>query len=197
MRPVIYILLLLGGCFTPLSNAQGVKFFRYLDDHGRIVINDSIPPHQVSKGYEVLDSYGQIVEVVAGQGSQDERQQRRFAIEQENEDRALLRRYASPLDVKAARDRYLKELSIRIDTLQATLVAARSQLESAEKVLQTMAEEDEQRSLYIKNVQLLHSEIKQVSEQINERIAERQQSEQQFAKELSRLKELKGECGQC
>jgi predicted transglutaminase-like cysteine proteinase len=60
-----------------------------------------------------------------------------------------------------------------------------------------MAEEDEQRSLYVKNVQLLHSEIKQVSEQINERIAERQQSEQQFAKELSRLKELKGECGQC
>lgn len=192
MRPVTQRVVLLLGLLSAMSVcADNSKFYRYYDGNGRVVIDDNIPLHMVERGYEILDVYGRVIEVVAGIGSPDEQRMRRMQVEQENYDRALLRRYSSAVDVEAARDRYLRELSIRIDSLEATLSTARQQLTETEASLQKLSPEDEQRPLYEKNAQLLKVEVKEVERQLVDRKQEHETSQVRFAKELARLKELK------
>ncbi|HSG60439.1 MAG TPA: hypothetical protein VLA24_03270 [Pseudomonadales bacterium] len=192
MRPVHTFVAVILGCHLAFSTmAEGIKFYRYYDAQGRVVIDDNIPPDMVERGYEILDVYGRIIEAVPGVGSPDEQRKRRIQVEQDNYDRALLRRYSSAVDVEAARDRYLRELSIRIDTLEATLASAKAQLSSTEASLVKMSPQDEQRPLYAKNAQLLKAEIAEVERQLLDRKKERASSQERFAKELERLKELK------
>ncbi len=192
MRSVTQRFVLLLGLLSAMSVlADNSKFYRYYDANGRVVIDDNIPPHMVERGYEILDVYGRVIEVVTGLGTPDQQRLRREQVEQENYDRALLRRYSSAFDVEAARDRYLRELSIRIDTLDASLSGAREQLSETDSTLQKLSPQDEQRPLYEKNEQLLRVEIKEVEQQLVERKQELAASQVRFAKELARLKELK------
>lgn len=192
MRPVNVVIAILLGCqFAFHAAAEGARIYRYYDVQGRVVIDDNIPPHMVERGYEILDVYGRVIEAIPGLGTPDQQRQRRLQVEQEDYDRALLHRYSSAVDVEAARDRYLRELSIRIDTLATTLESAKKQLSTTEASLLSMSEADEQRPLYIKNAQLLKAEIAEVERQLVDRKRERDISQERFANELERLKTLK------
>lgn len=171
--------------------ADGVRYYRYFDAAGNTIINDAIPPEKVAGGYDILDAQGRVIEVIPGIGSVEEQRARRLQAEQDNYDRALLRRYSSAADVEAARDRYLRELSIRIDTLVASLATSKDLLEKAQAALGSMGANDEQRPLYEKNAQLLTREIAVTKKQIAERKSERAESEVRFVKELERLLALK------
>ena len=192
MRSVaVLCAVLLSVSYALLANAEGVRYYRYFDPAGNTIINDAIPPEKVAGGYDILNAHGRVIEVVPGIGTPEEQRARRLQAEQDNYDRALLRRYSSAADVEAARDRYLRELSIRIDTLVASLARSKELLAEAQAALGAMGVNDEQRPLYEKNAQLLTREIVATERQIVERKSERAESEVRFVKELERLLALK------
>lgn len=183
--------LLLSAALSLVAHAEGAKYYRYFDSQGHTIINDSIPPDKVAGGYDILNAQGRVIASVAGVGSAEEQQLRRIQLEQDNYDRTLLRRYSSTVDVTAARDRYLRELTIRIETLKSSLLSSQEKLQEAAKALETLSTADTQHALYSKNAQFLKDDIHVIEQQIVEREQEYKDSVKRFTKELARLKELK------
>jgi hypothetical protein len=122
--------------------AQAADYlYRYINDEGVTVINYSIPPQFVHKGYEILNRDGSVYKVVPRTLSREELANRsgdayRERVEAEEAERlrkwdeSLLLRYSSIEDVEAARDRALSELKIRISILRSNLRSLKSQVEN-------------------------------------------------------------------
>jgi hypothetical protein len=124
------------------ATAQAADYlYRYINDEGVTVINYSIPPQFVHKGYEILNRDGSVYKVVPRTLSREELANRsgdayRERVEAEEAERlrkwdeSLLLRYSSVEDVEAARDRALSELKIRISILRSNLRSLKSQVEN-------------------------------------------------------------------
>jgi len=122
--------------------AQAADYlYRYINDEGVTVINYSIPPQFVHKGYEILNRDGSVHKVVPRTLSKEELANRsgdayRERVDAEEAERlrkwdeSLLLRYSSVEDVEAARDRALSELKIRISILRSNLRSLKSQVEN-------------------------------------------------------------------
>jgi hypothetical protein len=105
------------GCFflilSTIGFAQGLQLYRYTNNQGVTVISSQIPPHYVSKGYEVITYDGRVLETVAPEPIGEEKirtlqkqeQQRR----QEARDAELLKRYSHADDIEAAKQRRLAQ----------------------------------------------------------------------------------------
>jgi hypothetical protein len=125
-----------------VGTAWGAEFlYRYLNDDGVVVIDYSVPPHHVHKGYEVLNKDGTVHRVVARTLTQEEladQSSDAYMAQVEAEeaerlrkwDESLLLRYSSLEDIEAARDRALSELRIRISILRSNVRSLKLQVES-------------------------------------------------------------------
>ena len=114
--------------------------YRYVNDAGVTVINYSIPPEFVHKGYEILNRDGSVHKVVPRALTEEELANQsgdayRAKVEAEEAERlrkwdeSLLLRYSSIEDIEAARDRAVRELRIRISILQSNVRSLGSQVE--------------------------------------------------------------------
>lgn len=176
---------------SDLAKADEAKFYRYHDDRGHVVINDRVPPEFVSRGYEVVNSWGQVIERIDPAATPEDIYQQKLALEQEQYDRTLMRRYSSEADIVSARDRYLRELNIRIDALENGLASAKQQLLDTQQELLNGPEEGHSVELLKKNEVLLREEVIETAQLLKERHAEVQESQLRFEKELNRLRQLK------
>ena len=79
------VLLMLGAAM----NADAGQLYRYINDNGVTVLDRSVPPQFVGRGYEVLDMDGRVKEVIPAALSPAERQAQR-AAEQEQRRRWYL-----------------------------------------------------------------------------------------------------------
>lgn len=101
----------------PLS-AEARQYYRYKDDDGQIVINSSIPPDFVPRGYEIVDDKGVVLRVVEPQLSEEEinkRAEETARVEAERaRDAELMRLYRNPIDVDRAMLTWLSRLDMEI-----------------------------------------------------------------------------------
>ncbi|MGS2718315.1 hypothetical protein ACVBE9_09100 [Eionea flava] len=99
--------------------------YRYENDQGTKVISDVISPYYAAKGYDVIDSRGNIVKTVPAELSPAEKEQKRKArVEQERLDKwdqELRSRYHSVKDIESTKKRRLKGIDNSITSLQLTL----------------------------------------------------------------------------
>ncbi|SDS96871.1 hypothetical protein SAMN05216198_3286 [Halopseudomonas litoralis] len=117
--------------------AEAADLYRYVNDKGITVLDKSVPPHYVSRGYEVLDADGRVKLVVPAAPTREEREAAR-AAEQEQQRRAtadgtLLRLYSGVKDLDRAHDRQIQQIENLIATTEAgllTLQAQRDDLQS-------------------------------------------------------------------
>jgi hypothetical protein len=118
--------------------------YRYVNEDGVTVINYSVPPEQVHRGYEVLNPDGSVYKVVPRTLTEEEiadqssaAYQKRVDAEEAERlrkwDESLLLRYSSIEDIEAARDRALSDLRIRISILQSNIRSLQSQVESNQR----------------------------------------------------------------
>lgn len=107
--------------------------YRYIDDKGTVVLDDHVPPEYVKNGYTVLSPDGRVVrEVPPVPTGEEGRRQREAAAEAERLrawDESLLRRYSSVADIEAARDRAVRDYSMRISILKNNLLSIKGQIE--------------------------------------------------------------------
>ena len=119
---------LLGGVAV---GAEAGDLYRYVNDKGITVLDRSVPPRYVSRGYEVLDVDGRVKLVVPAAPTPEEREAAR-AAEQEQQRRAtadgtLLRLYSGVKDLDRAHGRQIQQIENLIATTEAGLLTLQTQ----------------------------------------------------------------------
>lgn len=113
------------------SGGVANELYRYRNAEGVLVIDFAVPPEFAAGGYEILNSSGQVVEVVAAQKSAEEdvagedRAPQLSAEEVQARSRGdlhLTTSYSAPEEIVAARDRKLTQLERDIEIVEANLV---------------------------------------------------------------------------
>ena len=112
-------------------SAEAAELYRYINDKGVTVLDRSVPPQFVSRGYVVLDRDGRVTQVVPAALSPEQRQAQREAEQarqrQRASDETLLRLYASVADLDRAHSRQVQQIEGLIGTAEAGLLTLRSQ----------------------------------------------------------------------
>ena len=141
IKPHSYLAaLLIAASFFTLPALAAGELYRYVNDKGVQVINDSIPPEFVSQGYDVISIDGSLIRRVPRQLTEDELKYRntdasRARLQEEEAERirawdnSLMLRYSDIADIEAAQKRAERDLQIRISILKSNLTTIKSQIE--------------------------------------------------------------------
>ncbi len=135
------MLALVGLLSASLPGFSQGYLYRYINDDGVTVINYSIAPEFVRRGYEILNPDGTVFKVVPRTLTKDElanRSGEAYLAQVEAEeaerlrkwDKSLLLRYSTLDDIEAARSRALRELRIRISILRGNVSALKLRVEA-------------------------------------------------------------------
>lgn len=188
-KPLTLLLLLL--MLTP-GWAEARQYFRYKDDNGRIVINSSIPPEFVKKGYEVIDDKGVVLRVVEPQLSEEEIRRRRKEEQELQANRArdeeLIKMYRSPIDVDRAMNNWLGRLDMeirlksnRIAILRSDFNQLQSRAANQERAGQTVSAE------ILADMADIRAEIDQYLADIEEVEARKREARERFGIDRERM----------
>lgn len=207
LPPLVLFLALALAAATGVQAAGQQRFYRYQDDQGVTVLNNTIPPEYVRRGYEVVDAHGRVVETVPPAKSAEEiaaetaarerreaeqREAERQAREQAQKDQRLLITYVSESDLIAMRDSKLAVLESQIHLAEEKIGRLREQLQQQ----QAAAANHERAGRTVPGNLLadIASTRQQITDNRNfmeERRRQRAELETQFAADLERYRELR------
>jgi hypothetical protein len=189
--------------FLLMSNyAFSDNLYRYENDAGGTVVDWHVPAEFAGRGYEVLNSQGQVIEVVPRQLSEDELQNKdlveRLKQDAEEErarlaewDKFLLLRYSSVEDIDAARERGLRELRIRLSILASNQRVSRSRLEALlARVADTQRRGDVPLQQDVDAIAALRADIATTSRAIEEREVQALEVTRDYGKDRARFEQL-------
>ncbi len=199
VKKALSLLLLLALSTGQAASRAAEYLYRYINDQGVTVINYSIPPQFVHRGYEILNRNGTVHKVVPRSLTDEEMADRsskayqdRVAAEESERlrkwDESLLLRYSSIEDIEAARDRSLSELRICISILRSNVRSLKNQVERNQS-----RAADIERSGGSDPVELvaaidgLQSEIAETERSIQERLREIEVVGQGFQRDIDRF----------
>lgn len=200
MRSLLLVLitcssLLMSGWVAAQNKTTSKVIYRYKNKDGVTVMDSTIPPEYVNKGYEIVSLSGKVLKVIAPvtQGAEGERLQleKLQRDEREREDIQLRRSYSNVADIDAAKSRNLESLRGNINILQANLVSARSRLQAYQA--QAAAIERTGRQLpedLLKNINNLMQDDKDIQGQIQLREEELKAVEKKFDEDRKRFIEI-------
>jgi len=183
---------------SSIASAQGKTYFRYLNDKGIKVISDSISPKYVVRGYEIIDSSGRMIQLVAPEPSTEEKI--RLAEEKtERErlakwDKRLLLRYSHIDDINDAKERKLRNIDNDIFNLKLTvnninLEIKQHQAKAAnnERLGKAVGEET------LSTIQRLQRDKSLTNDQIQRKQEEKQLVAENFDNDVERFKVIRPE----
>ncbi len=131
LRPDVICFTLIFSMLTFAGTAaadSSVRFYRYVDAKGVTVLDrQGVPSDLISKGYEVLNDQGRVIQVVAPAPSLEERQRALADKARASTDAQLLRLYSTPEDVDRAKARKLAELDGVITVARGNLASLKTQ----------------------------------------------------------------------
>ncbi len=195
--------LLVGSCALACTPSWAAELYRYRDDNGVLVLDDSIPPKYAARGYTVLSPTGRVIRVVPRQLTPEEVAERdRQRAEEEAERRALAERYASDAellrlyssaeDLERARDRKLADIEALISTTRGNI----QRLEIQKHNLEMRAAELERAGQevspeLIDNMSAIDAQIREKESEIASRAREQDRVRQQFSEDLKRFRQLR------
>jgi len=187
--------LILASTWVAAEEKSARVVYRYKNAQGVTVMDSSIPPQFVSKGYEVLSLGGKVLKVVppamTAEAQERENQARLAREEQARSDQELRRSYSNVSEIDAAKTRNLQSLQGNIDILQANLASARSKLRASEARAASLERIGRQApDELVNNINLLGQEETSIQEQIKQRQLEYQQASDKFDADRQRFLEL-------
>lgn len=192
-RPALTCCSLLLGLLLPVV-AGATELYRYVDDKGTTVLSrQGVPPEHISRGYEVLNEQGRVIQVIAPAPSPEEMKRILADKARASSDAQLLRLYSTPEDVERARTRKLAELDGLIGVARNNLQSVRTQQAN----LQSQAADHERAGRTVP-AHLLAQIDNQKAEQarlkgdIQRYQATRKEADSSFNADRDRLRELLG-----
>ncbi|WP_148042181.1 hypothetical protein [Zhongshania marina] len=122
---------------APLS--AETLYYRYPSTNGTVVIDSSVPPDAVPRGYDVIRIDGSVVKTVPPRLSEAELKARALELEvaaaraeadakTRKWDESLLLRYSSVQDIEVAKVRALNDIKVRISILKSNLSTIKQQI---------------------------------------------------------------------
>ncbi|TKA92979.1 DUF4124 domain-containing protein [Halopseudomonas bauzanensis] len=121
------------GSIALAAEAQSADLYRYVNDKGVTVLDRSVPPQHVSRGYEVLDGDGRVKQVVPAALTPEEREAARAAEREQQQrrsaDETLLRLYSSVEDLDRAYSRQVQQIENLIATSETGILTLNNQRE--------------------------------------------------------------------
>jgi len=119
------------------SQSSAVQLYRYKNDQGNLVMGQVIPPRYVSKGYDILNEQGRLIQRVAPALTPKQIAQRNAKLEQEKQakiaqaaqdeiDAKLKQLYSHPDDA-------VRILERRIQDIKSVIQVKRGRIENTEK----------------------------------------------------------------
>ena len=174
------------------ADAPGRVYYRYVNEDGVQVINATIPPEYVPKGYEVVSLNGEVIRVVepspTGEEAERAAAERKLRKQQEKADKLLRRRYSSVADIEAAKTRNLQELQGNISILTSNLSNVRSQIVAQQEQAASMERSGRAVSEdLLKNLANLQAEERDIKMQIKQREREYQAASDKFDQDMKRF----------
>ncbi|MGB3610232.1 MAG: hypothetical protein WA987_07615 [Cellvibrio sp.] len=187
--------MILSASATYAAEVPGRVYYRYINEEGVKVINATIPPEYVPKGYEVVSLSGEVIRVVepspTGEEAKRAAEERKLQQQQEKADKLLRRRYSSVADIEAAKTRNLQELQGNISILTSNLSNVRAQIESQQERAASI--ERSGRTVgddLLHNLANLQAEERDIQMQIKHREREYQAASDKFDQDIKRFKEI-------
>lgn len=183
--------LMLGGMVT----AEAADLYRYINDKGITVLDRSVPPQFVSRGYEVLDKDGRVKQVVPAAPSPDELRAMREAEQeqrrQRSSDETLLRLYSSVADLDRAHQRQIQQIETLIATAEAGLMTLGSQRDDVQSRAAGQERAGRQVDpLLLQQLEHIEAERRRLERQISSNRAEIDAVNTAFASRRERLAQL-------
>ncbi|HEY8568584.1 hypothetical protein [Microbulbifer sp.] len=172
---------------------DGMKLYRYTNEHGVQVLDDTVPPRYVAGGYEVLTPSGRVLEVVEPEltGKQLAEKERREA--QQAIDLQLLKRYNSVADIESARKRKLAIVQQDMAILRSNMSSLNRQIESEESAAaRTQRNGGAVSPELLARIANLRKEVAVVSERLSLREKEALTINSEFDEAASRYQEIAG-----
>lgn len=172
--------------------AQPVQLYRYIDDRGVVVLDrQGVPPEFVSKGYQVLNAQGRVLQTVPPAPSAEQAKANAARRAQADADAKLRSRYTGVDDLERTRQRQLGE----IDGLIALVKGDLDNLQVQQASLQGEAATQERNGQPVSPMVLQQLEaIRQHRAELNAQIARYQQMRQDADRALdadrARLEQL-------
>lgn len=137
---VLLVSALLQVSYAAAKSKVQAQYYRYNNERGLPVIDETIPPEYVAGGYDIITRDGSLIRRVPRQLSEDELMEQgseaaRERLREEEElrlqawDEMLMLRYSSVEDINSSRDRAIRDLHIRISILKSNLMSIKAQIE--------------------------------------------------------------------
>jgi len=119
------------------SQSSAVQLYRYTNDQGNLVMGQAIPPRYVSRGYDILNEQGRLIQRIAPSLTPEQIAQRNAKLEQEKQaktaqaaqdeiDAKLKQLYSHPDDA-------VRILERRLLDIKSVIQVKRARIENTEK----------------------------------------------------------------
>ncbi len=169
--------------------------FRYQDEQGRTVLNDTLPPSAVSRGYEIIKPGGQVVkrvEAALPPGAAAAAEKARAHEEKQKKwDESLLLRYSDVNDIREAKKRALSDIQVRISILKGNRNYLKTQVErevfraaETERLGQEVSREQ------LDAIATLKQQLSDVEDLINVREREKEETAAEYDRDMDRFAAL-------
>ncbi|MFP5441870.1 MAG: hypothetical protein ACLGHJ_10280 [Gammaproteobacteria bacterium] len=191
--PVVSLLslLLLAEVAVAAGGKTQQQFYRYKNAQGNVVIERSIPPEYVSKGYQIVTASGQVIQDVPPADTIDPETARRNsedAAKNVKLDVQLRKLYSSPMDAVNLRTRKLNALNDKLDIARGQVSQLtnrrKAELDSAARMERSGKKVPEQIRA---NIESYDRRIADQQAQIADLEADQQALREEFAIAISRL----------
>lgn len=196
------LLLALGLWLASAAVAGPARFYKWVDEQGRVHYSDIIPPAAAGQEREVKSPSGQTVQTIeppptrqqleATQRAHDKAMQaERRRRAQEEYDQTLLLTFSSVQEIKTARDNRLRAVTAQVELIRQRLDKLRARLrEQRRKAVHIeRTGHGDSTPVYAKITQL-QQHIDDNDTFIERKLEEQQQIRHEFARDMARYREL-------
>ena len=202
-KPLGPVLLLITS--LALVPAAVAEMYRFKDDDGRTVLSNTLPREARSKGYEILNNQGRVIETIPPPPTEEEiaererqkeleRKRREQKRQQEKIDKRLLRQYSSPDDAARALHRKLRERFSTIKLKLGNINSLKSQLADEQNRAANMERSGREVPGSLRDkMKRLRAEKSEVMAEIKEELKEVEATREEFRGQINRLEELTDE----
>jgi hypothetical protein len=194
---LIRLLLIVTLTFPALASAA--QFYRWVDEEGNLFIQNSIPPKYVKKGYEIIDEHGNVIQKIAPEMTEEERQallkeeadneEARLNSEmRQAQDEELLKQYRKPTDVDRAMKTALSQVDMAIQIKRNHIRVEQNSFDQlqAQAAISEKAGREVDASI-LEKMESFNQKIDQYNQDINQLKIRRDQIRDDFVKDRKRM----------
>jgi len=199
-KPLGPVLLLTAG--LALAPAVMAEMYRFKDDQGQTVLSNTLPREARSKGYEILNNSGRVIEKVPPPPTKEEiaerkrqkeleRKRREQKKRQEKVDKRLLRQYSSPDDATRALHRKLRERFSAIKLKLGNINSLNSQIADERNRAANMERSGKEVPDSLrKKMKRLRADKSEVMTEIQQELNEVKTTREAFRDQINRLEKI-------